>query len=1281
MASISFSSADSGTQFGINNGTVNVFSHILASLAFPRMLDRRDNVEPYHTNTCQWILELEKFQSWRSEPRGLLWIKGKPGAGKSTLMLFLHKKLGISQKDNQGIQLDFFFTARGTEMQRTPLGMLRSLLNQIFDRDATVRPQVRETYEKRCRQFGSGEGRWEWTQGVLEELLPGVILASASRQQVTVFVDALDETGAESARQLAAYFHRLIDRAAHENAAVRVCISCRHYPIIGSAHTMEIHVEQHNRKDIATYIQDILAETEVEDIFSEDTRQILMEQLIQQANGVFQWARLVMPLARQRIDEGESFDDICSWLHEVPAGLEDVYMYILNDVIEARNLEQSFLLFQWVCLAERPLTVIEMRYALVGTKAQITSASKTWEKIYGFVESDERMKRRIKALSGGLAEVVSSGASDHTVQVVHQSVNDFLRAQGLAALSDIIGASSRVSQRENIIFECQANLYRSCLVYLALLRVSGDISNGSQAVAEHLIRNHPLVAYATINLFIHAEKAARCRVLILPNDYNILQQVISQWVQIYQLLNPYSPACPERRTTVIHMAAAANLVDIIERMSLNSEDVAREDEYGDTPFHLAARHGHITGGRILREKAVDCGATNRKGRTPLIEAASFGRTEFVEWLLLEGVKLEATMGEGASALQEASLGGHQDIVKILLGAGADVNVQGGSYGNALQAAAYGESSEIVRMLLDAGADVNAQGGRYGNALQAAAYRQSSEIVRMLLDAGADVNAQGGDTYGNALQAAAYRESSEIVRMLLDAGADVNAQGGDHGNALQAAATYGESSEIVRMLLDAGADVNAQGGRYGNALQAAAAYRESSEIVRMLLDAGADVNAHGGCYGNVLQAAAAHRESSEIVQMLLDAGADVNAHGGRYGIALQAAAVYKESSEIIRMLDAGADVNIQGGLYGNALQAAAIFRESSEIVRILLDAGADVNAHGGKYGTSLMAAVHQDHADQVQILLHAGADVLLTDELGQTPLHIAASNNRLNLLHRFPEILCPINTQDKLLQTPIHLAIYLGHIDFATNLLHRGANPSLLDGYGRNALDWVLGNESLVHQIQKHYPSIVATPGNTQELAVRQSILQISNTLLQSGPHFSWPLLQQLGRFLLFVSDADNAQFLFRLHLSQNNLIGTPVYEIECDICTQAISGSRFVCRICAHVDLCSSCVHKYPFHSLLHPNQEHETLEVPSEIDQESPLLSSVSEKLKELVDKFSEPNIHRSGNGPAHDSVAYLPSTVTATTKSTAAISMALLGPISMFCLLSFGLIAASFTYWYTLI
>ncbi|CAG8059427.1 unnamed protein product [Penicillium salamii] len=785
----------SQTEFPLTSVT-----EVLESLAFPQMLDRRDNIEPCHTNTCKWILELEEYQYWRSQSHGLLWIKGNPGVGKSTLMVFLHDEIQISDADRPGIRLNFFFTARGAEMQRTPLGMLRSLMNQLFDRDPTVRPQIREKYDRRCKQFGYGKRQWEWPQVMLEELLASTILASANQQHVMVFVDALDEVGAKSAQQLAGYFHRLVDHAEKMKLCIQVCISCRHYPIMESGQAIEIKVEDHNQQDIATYVQDKLVKTEAKDNASQKMREMLVEQLTQQANGVFQWVHIMIPLIERKVREGESFDDICCWLREVPADLGDVYTYILNDVIEKRNREQSFVFFQWVCLAERPLTVTEMRYALVAMNVRETLSPKKWERISGFIESNEKMLSRIKALSGGLAEVVPSGDNNETVQVVHQSVNDFLRKKGLQALCHNIGMSMSSMNENTILSQFQATLYRSCLVYLATVHILAGTS-GFKGTKEGLIQEYSLVHYATTNLFIHAEKAAEIRSDVLQDEKEILQRVLGFWVGTYQKLDEYNGLCPPRGTTLLHMAAAANLKDLIEPVVSDIQDVAIRNTDGDTALHLAARGGHVTAGKILRRKGADQEAKSHSGKTPLYKAASGGHTYFVKWLLEEGVNVE--IGGSGGALQAASLGGYESLVEILLQAGADVNAQGGQYGNALQAAACNGSPETVQILLGAGADVNAQGGQYGNALQAAACNGSPETVQILLGAGADVNAQGGQ-YGNALQAAAYRGSPETVQILLEAGADVNAQGGEYGSPLLAAIHEGYADE-VQILLRAGAD--------------------------------------------------------------------------------------------------------------------------------------------------------------------------------------------------------------------------------------------------------------------------------------------------------------------------------------------------------------------------------------------------------------------------------------------------------------------------------------------
>jgi hypothetical protein len=164
-------------------------------------------------------------------------------------------------------------------------------------------------------------------------------------------------------------------------------------------------------------------------------------------------------------------------------------------VIEARNRDQSFLLFQWVCLAERPLTVTELRYALAANNAPITAYRRSWVKTRGFVESDERMKRKVKALAGGLATVVLSTDHEKTVQVVHQSVNDFLSAKGLRLLYHSIDARTSFVDENNILLRCQASLYRSCLNYLTTGQVSSETFDftGSK---DKILAHHPFLHYA-----------------------------------------------------------------------------------------------------------------------------------------------------------------------------------------------------------------------------------------------------------------------------------------------------------------------------------------------------------------------------------------------------------------------------------------------------------------------------------------------------------------------------------------------------------------------------------------------------------------------------------------------------------------------------------------------------------------------------------------------------------------------------------------------------------------
>jgi hypothetical protein len=139
--------------------------------------------------------------------------------------------------------------------------------------------------------------------------------------------------------------------------------------------------------------------------------QALKETIVERALGVFQWARLVVPLIIDLNQQGESLDYIYRELSKVPEDLGNVYEHILKRVIEPRNRTRTLHLMQWVCLAERPLSVTELRFAIASDEVYIHQSRQSCKDAKDFVDTDMRMERLITSLSGGLVEVKSGWAT------------------------------------------------------------------------------------------------------------------------------------------------------------------------------------------------------------------------------------------------------------------------------------------------------------------------------------------------------------------------------------------------------------------------------------------------------------------------------------------------------------------------------------------------------------------------------------------------------------------------------------------------------------------------------------------------------------------------------------------------------------------------------------------------------------------------------------------------------------------------------------------------------
>src|SRR5208282_2072866 len=85
----------------------------------------------------------------------------------------------------------------------------------------------------------------------------------------------------------------------------------------------------------------------------------------------------------------------------------------------------------------------------------------------------------------------------------------------------------------------------------------------------------------------------------------------------------------------------------------------------------------------------------------------------------------------------------------------------------------------------------------------------------------------------------------------------------------------------------------------------------------------------------------------------------------------------------------------------------------------------------------------------------------------------------------------LNPQDTFCRTPLQLAIAFGHIQAVKVLVEQGADPSIVDGYGKSALDWASINQAMLHQMGKWSSNYVPTSDTVRVESLWRSVRQLS----------------------------------------------------------------------------------------------------------------------------------------------------------------------------------------------
>ena len=574
----------------------NSLAACLRSLAFLDMESRRSVVaRQRHPHTCEWILENKMYQNWICRGRGLLWLMGNPGSGKSTIMSFLRDRLepesnSHTDSDSDSLCLDFFFNARGQILHRTLLGMLRALLHQLarkfqLRKTHLVLPALRSVFEKKLT-YGTPGVDWQWQVHELDSILRDALIAIAKTHKVVIFLDALDEAG-DGATDVLNYIHSVNDKFGSEKSTARICVACRYYPILSAAIPgLHVDIGTNNKQDIERFVHDEITSKAPVAANEADRREwIDMERsIVGKAAGLFQWARLVTGFAVEQHREGMSWREIRYSIANVPKGLDDVYRHIFENIIKEVYRERTLLLIQLVCFAGRHLSLIELRYAIAA--GAILSDRDRCEDSEWFMDSDDRMRRHLTALSGGLVEFVGVGDFGDRAQFIHQSVIDFLLPEGLGFLMSRVGYNGQsqdsiVLPERLVIGNSHDRLCRLCISYLSLRQVYNltftDAEWENPNLEDTLEGRLPLIGYAADNWYYHAKQSQRYGAppLHLTNTFNTTSSAFENWAGF--IANIYGMEIEgyniDQTSTLWHIAARLSLTSVLQALMTSGKYV------------------------------------------------------------------------------------------------------------------------------------------------------------------------------------------------------------------------------------------------------------------------------------------------------------------------------------------------------------------------------------------------------------------------------------------------------------------------------------------------------------------------------------------------------------------------------------------------------------------------------------------------------------------------------------------------------------------------------------
>ena len=353
---------------------------------------------------------------------------------------------------------------------------------------------------------------------------------------------------------------------------------------------------------------------------------------------------------------------------------------------------------QWICFAIRPLTLEELRITMVVDADTSHTSVQHCKNTPEYAKTNEDMEKRICDLSRRLAEVGNHGVKK-TVQLVHQSVNDFLLDRGFRLLGNLTTAE--------VAGQSHFRLSRSCIRFLSMTEIierSAFLGREGGCPIEIFLEKFPFLEYSAQSWIQHAVNVENAG---LPQSdllslFNVRSDgTLKSWHKIMM----YSLGRCDRADeggSILNLASKYGLLSVIKAAIRGDFDMDVKGSDGRTPLSHAAEEGHETVAKpLLGLGDVNAGSKDERGRTPLSWEAEGGREKLVS-LLLDRTDVEVNLKDdyGLTPLALAAHGCHETVVKLLLDrVDVEVNSKRQSGQTPLSEAARQRHTGVVKLLI------------------------------------------------------------------------------------------------------------------------------------------------------------------------------------------------------------------------------------------------------------------------------------------------------------------------------------------------------------------------------------------------------------------------------------------------------------------------------------------------------------------------------------------------------------------------------------------------------